>query len=487
MLFNSLKYIIFLPCITFLYLIIPYRFRWMLLLGSSYYFYMSWNPEYIFLILAATVINYFVGIKISETENLNRKKAYLLLSIFTSIGILFLYKYFNFLNNSIKVAIEHFNMEWGIPNFSALLPVGISFYTFKSLSYSIDVYKGSIKPEKHFGIFALFVSFFPELLAGPIDRSSNLIKQFHQKHSFDYNKMTGGLKLMMWGYFKKFVIADRLAFAVNGVYDNVYAYSGFPLIIATFLFAFQIYCDFSGYSDIAIGSAQIMGIDLMENFNRPYFSKSIQEFWRRWHISLSTWFRDYVYIPLGGSRVTKPRFYFNLFTTFLVSGLWHGANWTFIVWGALHGIYQIFGKLTNNTRAKLSTVLHLNDQSKLKSVMQIFITFILVDFAWIFFRANSLADSVYIVRNLFKGLSHQMSSLATINNSLGDISRMNLLIAFASLVLMEVIHFIHGDGSTRQLLQGKPVWVRWSLYYCLTVWTLFFGKFESSQFIYFQF
>jgi len=487
MLFNSLNFIIFFPFVATVYLLIPYKFRWILLLGSSYYFYMSWKPEYIFLILGATVINYFIGLKIAESKNENRKKVYLLASVMGSIGVLFVYKYFNFINNSFRVAVEHFNIEWGIPNFSTLLPIGISFYTFKSLSYTIDVYRGTMKPEKHFGVFALYVSFFPELLAGPIDRSTNLIKQFYEKHTFHYNRVTGGMKLMAWGYFKKFVIADRLAFAVDGIYNDLSSYTGLPLIIATTLFAFQIYCDFSGYSDIAIGSAQIMGFDLMENFKRPYFSKSIQEFWSRWHISLSTWFRDYLYIPLGGNRVSRSRHYFNIFITFLLSGLWHGANWTFIVWGGLHGFYHIFGTIMKKPSDNVNTLLKLGEHSKLKHCIQILITFVLVDFAWIFFRANNISDSIYIVKNLFNGLSQQLSSFAAINNSLRNLSRMNLIIALSSLILMEIIHFIHGKENTRQLLEGKPFWVRWMLYYILTMWTLCFGKFESSQFIYFQF
>ena len=320
MLFNSLHFLIFFPIVIVIYFCIPHKYRWILLLFASYYFYMSWKAEYVILILISTIIDYFVAIKISREDNEKMRKIYLLLSIITNIGLLISFKYLNFISSSVSEFLQLFSIQFSPIILDVLLPVGISFYTFQTLSYTIDVYRRRIKPERHFGIFAVYVSFFPQLVAGPIERGKNLLPQFLEKHYFDYIRVTNGLKLMLWGFFKKIVIADRLAVVVNAVYNNPTEFTGAPLILATVFFAFQIYCDFSGYSDIAIGTAQVMGYNLMDNFKRPYFAGSISEFWQRWHISLSTWFRDYLYIPLGGSRVSIPRWYFNLIIIFIVSG-----------------------------------------------------------------------------------------------------------------------------------------------------------------------
>ncbi|MBL4653924.1 MAG: MBOAT family protein, partial [Flavobacteriales bacterium] len=343
---------------------------------------MCWKAEYIILIAVSTIIDYIVAINIYKSKFKFIRKILLGISLVLNLGILFAFKYFNFFSQSILDSFNYFNIFYDVDFFDLLLPVGISFYTFQTLSYTIDVYRGKSKPETHLGIFALYVSFWPQLVAGPIERSTHLIPQFHQNHTFDYKRVVDGLRLMLWGFFKKIVIADRLAVYVNQVYNHPGWYDGFTVIFATVFFAFQIYCDFSGYSDIAIGSARIMGYDLMDNFNRPYFSKSIREFWSRWHISLSTWFRDYLYIPLGGNRVVKWRWHYNLFITFLISGLWHGANWTFIVWGGLHGIYLIVELKTNSI---LEPVRNLNKWYS-KFTMVLF-TFGLVLFSWIFFRA----------------------------------------------------------------------------------------------------
>ena len=382
---------------------------------------MSWNPAYIILIILSTVVDYFAGLKMGSTDDKSKRKKYLFASLFINLGMLFFFKYYNFFSDSFTYLLNEFPvMQMGnfLPTFDLLLPVGISFYTFQTLSYTIDVYRGEKEPEKHFGIFALYVSFFPQLVAGPIERSTRLLPQFKEEYKFDYIRVTDGLKLMLWGYFKKVVVADRLAIFVNGVYNDVSGVEGIPLILATVFFAFQIYCDFSGYSDIAIGAAQIMGFDLMDNFKRPYFSKSIPEFWRRWHISLSTWFKDYVYIPLGGNRVSKLRYYANLFITFLISGLWHGAAWTFVIWGALHGFYQIFSLLTKKYRYKLKESIGIVNYPTLNKYLQIGVTFVLVDFAWIFFRANSLNDAWYIINNLFAGIISQISGIGMLSDSL---------------------------------------------------------------------
>ncbi|OFY92284.1 MAG: alginate O-acetyltransferase, partial [Bacteroidetes bacterium RIFOXYB2_FULL_35_7] len=340
MLFNSLQFAFFFPLVTLLYFALPHKLRWALLLGASCIFYMAFIPSYILILVATIIVDYIAGIYI-EKEKGPKRRLYLIISIITNIGFLAFFKYFNFLNSNVA-AIAHF-LDWNysIEALSIILPVGLSFHTFQAMSYTIEVYRGTQKAEYHFGIYALYVMFYPQLVAGPIERPQNLIHQFYEKHTFDYQRVTDGLKLMLWGFFKKMVIADRLSLYVNQVYNNPDQYSGFPVLLATYLFAFQIFCDFSGYSDIAIGSAKIMGFKLMDNFNTPYFAKTIKEFWKRWHISLSTWFRDYLYISLGGNRVIKWKMQFNLFIVFMISGLWHGANWTFVLWGSLHGFYII--------------------------------------------------------------------------------------------------------------------------------------------------
>lgn len=484
MLFNSLQYLIFFPIVVGLYFLIPYKHRWAILLAASYYFYMAWKPVYIILIIASTLIDYFTGLMMGRTDDKSKRKKYLILSLISNLSLLFLFKYFNFFNDSAKTILQYLNIPFYLPQFKLLLPMGISFYTFQTLSYSIDVYKGVIKPEKHLGIFALYVTFFPQLVAGPIERSENLLPQFRENHDFDYKSATDGLKLMAWGLFKKVVIADRVSQVVNLVYNDVHNYTGFPLILATVFFAFQIYCDFSGYSDMAIGSANVMGYRLMENFRRPYLARSISEFWKRWHISLSTWFKDYIYIPLGGNRVVKWRWYYNLFITFLISGLWHGANWTFVAWGALHGFYHIFAILTSNTRSKIVKIIRLDKLPSLYKLIQISITFILVCFGWIFFRANSLSDAIYVINHMFDGSFKNIYGQAL---TLG-LDSFQLNVAIISIVLMELIHLVQEKtNSIRKLVSTKPIWIRWTLYYILILWIIIFGSFGSQEFIYFQF
>ncbi|MBF8982499.1 MBOAT family protein [Lutibacter sp. B2] len=482
MLFNSFKFLIFFPIVTALYYIIPHKARWILLLGASYYFYMCWKPEYIVLIIISTMIDYFAGIMMGRTEEKKKRKKYLLLSLVSNLGLLFTFKYFNFFNEAMGQPFKQFKL---------LLPVGISFYTFQTLSYSIDVYKGKIKPEKHLGIFALYVSFFPQLVAGPIERSEKLLPQFYEKHGFDYDRFTSGLVQMGWGFFKKIIIADRVAILVNQVYNNVTEYTGIQLIVATIFFAFQIYCDFSGYSDIAIGLARILGFDLMKNFNRPYFATSIPDFWRRWHISLSTWFKDYLYIPLGGSKTTKSRWYFNLIITFLISGLWHGANWTFIIWGLVHGFYQIVAITTRKMRGSFVRAIRLDRIPILHKLLNIMVTFSLVCFAWIFFRANNANDALYIVTHLFDGVL-EIKSIGVLSAymSVLGLEEVEFCIAVGAIILMEVIQFIQGEREIYAVLNNSPIFLRWAVYYMIVFATLFFGIYGGSvdiQFIYFQF
>jgi D-alanyl-lipoteichoic acid acyltransferase DltB (MBOAT superfamily) len=349
------------------------------------------------------------------------------------------------------------------------------------LSYTIDIYRGKIRPEKHFGIFAVYVSFFPQLVAGPIERAKNLLPQFFEKHKFKYDRVTDGLKLMMWGFFKKVVIADRLAFLVDQIFNNPADYSGLPLIIGTVFFAYQIYCDFSGYSDIAIGAAQVMGFRLMDNFRRPYFARSINEFWQRWHISLSTWFRDYLYIPLGGNRVSRSRWIYNIMVVFLLSGLWHGANWTFIVWGGLHGMYYVISRLTAGFRRRLVNLTRLDRFPFLHRLVQMAIVFTLVNLGWIFFRANSISDAIYILTHLFSGLTFDVFHIYI------GLDFIDLMIAVFSICFLEFIHLIQEHVRMRQFLKDKPRPIRWSIYISILLMILVFGVFGAKQFIYFQF
>jgi len=441
---------------------------------------MCWKPEYVILIIASTLINFFAGAKMGQIESKTKRKKYLLFSIVTNIGILFSFKYFNFFNDSLRAIFNHYNVFYSIPKLNVLLPVGISFYTFQALSYSIDVYRGDRKTENNLAIFALYVSFFPQLVAGPIERSTRLLPQFYQKFTFDYQRVTDGLKLMLWGFFEKLVIADRLAVLVDQVYNNAMDYNGIPLILATYFFAFQIYCDFSGYSNIAIGAAQVMGFNLTDNFRRPYFSESIAEFWRRWHISLSFWFRDYIYIPLGGNRVVKYRWFFNLFVVFLVTGFWHGANWTFVIWGVLHGFYIMFSILTSDLRNRISNFFHLNQIPTVRKILKVIITFHLVLFSWIFFRANSVNEAFYIISHLFSGLEFKISYGLTFGIT-------DFVIAIGSILLLEFIHLLQRHWRIRHSLSGKPIWFRWAIYYAIVFGILILGKFGSQEFIYFQF
>ncbi len=481
MLFNSIQFLIFFIILLFVYFIIPFRYRWILLLTASYYFYMSWKAEYVILILISTLVSYLTALQIGRVKEKKIKRRYLIVSILVNLGILFCFKYFNFFSDSIRLILTNFSISFNVPYLQVLLPIGISFYTFQTLSYSIDVYNGKINPEKHLGIFALYVSFFPQLVAGPIERAKNLLPQFYKEHKFDYERICYGLKLMLWGFFLKLVIADRLAMVVDTVYNNVTNFTGIPLILATGFFSFQIYCDFAGYSFIAIGAAKIMGFNLMDNFRRPYFSKSISEFWKRWHISLSTWFKDYLYIPLGGNRVKKQRWFFNLFIVFLIAGLWHGASFTFIIWGALHGLYLIFAIITKDSREKFANLIKLTKFPKIYTLIKVLITFVLVSIAWIFFRANSISDATYILTHLFSGWSLTFSGIDI------GIGWVGLIIAFSSIFLMEFVHLIQEHIGIKHFLSKKPILFRWIVYIITILMIILFGIFRNKEFIYFQF
>ncbi len=479
MLFNSLEFIFFFPLVVALYFIINPKYRWILLLVASYYFYMCWSYKYIILIAFSTVIDYLAAIMISRAKKKSSRISFLMFSLTTNLGLLFFFKYWGFFGETANYFFDRFNIFYQVPIYDYLLPVGISFYTFQTLSYTIDVYKGQCKPEYNFGKFALYVSFFPQLVAGPIERSSNLLPQFHKTFTFNYERIKSGILLMCWGFFKKVVIADRLAEYVNLVYNDIDHYHGLPVILATVFFAFQIYCDFSGYSDIAIGSARIMGYDLMTNFRRPYLAANIQDFWRRWHISLSTWFRDYVYIPLGGSRVAKWRWHFNLFLTFLISGLWHGAEWTFIIWGALHGIYLVFANITKDQRKWVNSGLGLTKHPLLHHLLQVALTFILVLFGWVFFRANNTADAITVLQNMFTWNAAGTINLFRIPS--------DLYIALSAIGLLFFIEILEERMQLYEKLTLLTRPYKWLILILLILTIFVLGMWEAQDFLYFQF
>ena len=484
MLFNSFQFLVFFPVVTALFFGLPHRFRWVLLLGASCVFYMAFVPAYIFILLFTIVIDYGAGLLI-EASTGSRRRFYLALSLVANLGVLGVFKYYNFFVGSIGALLPWSGGPAALPLLRLALPIGLSFHTFQAMSYTIEVYRGRQRAERHFGLYALYVLFFPQLVAGPIERPQNVLPQFRQKQYFDYDRVVSGLRLMAWGLFKKVVIADRLARLVNEVYDAPAHYRGLPLLVATAFFSIQIYCDFSGYSDIARGSARVLGFELMLNFDRPYFARSLPEFWRRWHISLSTWFRDYLYIPLGGSRVALPRACFNLFFVFLVSGLWHGANWTFLLWGALHGTYLVVGMLTRTRRQWLAERLPLLGSP----AFNVALTWALVGFAWIFFRANSLPDAGYIVRHLFDASAALREGtlsigLAAVKVFYQRYEWLALAGAVLTLVLVETAQARVAVGGW-VARQSTPV--RWALYYGLVLGIALLSPAERVQFIYFQF
>ncbi|MEG2191780.1 MAG: MBOAT family O-acyltransferase [Oscillospiraceae bacterium] len=487
MLFNSLNFMIFFPIVVLGYFVVPKKTKNIWLLISSYYFYMCWKPVYALLILFSTFSTFVFAIFIDKTPKAKNKKLFLTLNILLNIGILFYFKYFNFFITTLTGLIPGLSIS---TNTDLLAVVGISFYTFQSLGYSIDVYRGRVEREKNFLTYALFVSFFPQLVAGPIERSENLLPQFHQTYKFNYSSASNGLKLMAWGFFKKLIIADGAAQIINVVYNEPTKYSGIQLIVATVLFAFQIYGDFSGYSDIAKGAAAVLGYKLMRNFNHPYFATSVPDFWRRWHISLSSWFMDYIYIPLGGSRKGTVRTCINLMITFLLSGLWHGAAATFIIWGGINGLYNVISRLYHDIRIKIKGEIKDNN-AKINPFVQlskVVGTFLLIDFSWIFFRAKSLSDAMYIVKNLFSDIfmAFNPAYFTQAMTKIGFYSNNGIAIV-CCIIFMLLVEIYEGRGELTKKLSKCNVIIRWIFYYTIIILILFFGWFGQSQFIYFQF
>ena len=485
MLFNSIEYLIFLPVVVALYYAIKPNWRWLLLLMASYFFYMCWKPEYIILIMVSTMVDYWAGLKMGSIRNKPGRKKYLILSLIVNLGVLFGFKYFNLFSDGFGMIFQQFNIFREMPELNVLLPVGISFYTFQTIGYSIDVYRGVTKPEHHLGKFALYVSFFPQLVAGPIERSNQLIPQIHQPKTFSQQKLVSGLKLILWGFFKKLVIADRLGIFVSSVYEVPGEQTGVPVIVATILFAFQLYCDFSGYTDIARGSARLMGFDLMVNFNRPMIARSITGFWQRWHISLTTWFRDYLYFSLPSKNKSKSKILTwklnrNLVITYLLMGFWHGANWTFLLFGLVHSIYMIIESSTSQFRESLIQKSGLNKYPGLLNSISILITFGLLCFSIFFFRANSIRDSFIMISNSLNFANFADLTLDILKNK-------EVMFGILNVIILLIAEQFHAKHNLIRVISEKPVWLRWSVYLGFTFYVLLFGVFNRQVFIYFQF
>ena len=502
MLFNSIEFLLFFPAVLLIYWLIPGKARMYWLLVTSYVFYMGWNPQYALLLLFSTGVTWISGLLIGWSRKRaeqraevgkkpgNLAKLWVALSLVLNLGILFFFKYFDFAVDNLNALLAAAGREAVKPAFDVLLPVGISFYIFQALSYTMDVYRGDVRVEKNCFKYAVFVSFFPQLVAGPIERSSHLLTQFDEPKPFSLDRVRDGLLMMLWGFFQKLVIADRAAIAVNEVFNACEYYSGFTVALAAVLFAVQIYGDFAGYSCIAIGAGQVMGFDLMKNFNQPYFATSVADFWRRWHISLSTWFRDYLYIPLGGNRKGTARKYVNQLIVMLVSGLWHGAAWTYIIWGGLNGVMQVAGGMTAKARKTVRAKLGVKENTLSTRLAKMLVTFVLIDLTWIFFRANTVSDAFYILGSLFRGWDLSVltdGSLLRLGLDMTEWVALGIGVA----VLLAVGVMKESGMQIRQWLSGQQLWFRWVMYLAAIFAVLLLGiygpGYDASAFIYFQF
>ena len=490
MLFNSLEFLVFLPAILMVFWIVPDRFRWIPLLIASYYFYMYWNPQLIFLILFTTVISYLCGILLSKAGDRRAlRRAILGITMVSCLGVLIFFKYFNFLYD---VFFDIAGIFGGAPSgyFSIVLPVGISFYTFQTASYVVDVYRRNIEPEKHFGYFALFVTFFPQLVAGPIERPNALLPQLRAKKRLRDVDFVGAFRFMLVGFFKKIAVADFIGITVNSVYGNVEGANGLSALLATLLFSAQIYCDFSGYSDIAVGTAKLFGVELTENFKTPYVARSIKEFWGRWHISLSSWLRDYIYFPIGGSRVSNARWVFNITLVFFISGLWHGASYNFIIWGLLHALFQIVGKFTLPVRNRFWQMLKISPDGRTVSALRRFGTFVLVTLSWVFFRADTPADAISLIVKIFSDYSFD-GAYFTRSAEILSLSLTTLLYGAFALMMMLTLEGIKYPKASKAPPRVRKI-ARFACYAVMFwsiigVWVLLQSSNIGSSFIYFQF
>ena len=469
MVFNSLQFLVFFGIVTSAYFLMAHKYRWLLLLLASCYFYMAFVPIYLGILALTIVIDYFAGIFLEQHEG-RTKKWILALSIVANVGVLAVFKYYQFIFNNISWLAHVLDIPVQIPVLSLLLPIGLSFHTFQAMSYTIEVYRGNQKAERNFGIYSLYVMFYPQLVAGPIERPQNLIHQFYEPKHWDRHRVQSGLLQMVIGIFKKVVIADRLSMVVDEVYGNIGEQSGTNLVVAAIFYSFQIYCDFSGYSDVAIGAARVMGFRLMENFNAPYWATSIPEFWRRWHISLSTWFKDYLYITLGGNRVSVPRWYLNIMIIFVLSGLWHGASWNFVIWGALHGLFQLIGLILNRLFPFLAA-----DQRKTWAGIWAYrlLTFFLVTLAWVFFRISNFSTiKLWFSRMALMDFSSPLQVSMVTNE------------VYVSIFLILGLFALE---SRREMVKERLEQLFWLIFPVLVLITYFLGVFNMKQFIYFQF
>ena len=471
MLFNTIDFAIFLPVVVVCYYLIPFKYRWILLLSASYFFYMSWKVEYIVLIILSTLVDYISGIRMARLPDRRSRRPWLILSLVTNLGLLFTFKYFNFATENLNLLFHGIGLSTRIPMSHLLLPVGISFYTFQTLSYSIDVYFGKQEAEKHLGYFALYVSFFPQLVAGPIERYSRLAPQLREEHTLTYDNLSNGLRLILYGLFIKMVIADNIAGIVDQVYASPDHFGSMDILKGVLLYSFQIYSDFYGYSTIAIGSALLMGVRIMDNFETPYLAKNISEFWQRWHISLSTWFRDYLYFPLGGNRVSKQRWVFNILIVFLVSGLWHGANWTFLIWGALFGSLYIIERAVN----RAFNIQKVYSSYSAGHILLSMKTFILVTLLWVFFRSQGVDQAIHIFGLMFHPGAAGSQSLAI------------PLSTWIFLSLFIVSDLVLYNNRFDTWVGGIPYLFRWLIYGILLFGIIIFAGVENFPFIYFQF
>ena len=498
MLFNSLEFLVFLPIVLLITFIFPKKIRYIWLLIASYYFYMCWNASYVILILFSTLVTYLGGLGIEwckkqeweESRIVRGKKWCVGIGFGLNIGVLCYFKYTNFLLENLRSLFALIGIELHIPEVDILLPVGISFFTFQALSYLMDVYRDEIYAEKNFLRYALFVSFFPQLVAGPIERSKNLLKQLANPPKFDVENIKEGIWIMIYGYFLKVVLADRVAVFVDEIYGNYASYEGLYMVIATLLFAIQLYVDFYGYSTIAVGTAKLLGYQLIDNFNAPFYSRSIAELWRRWHISLNTWFRDYLYIPLGGNRKGKVRQYVNKVIVFFVSGLWHGANWTFVIWGMLNGLYQMIGEALMPVRNRVVKVLQLDRDSFSHKFMQTIITFLLFAFSGVFFRASDMQVAMGVIKNTFSSFNPWI--LADGNLYTCGLDQKNFTLMLISIVILFVGDFFKYRGvKLRKIFMQQEWWFRWLVMSGSVVLILLLGiwgtAYNEASFIYFQF
>ncbi|MBP7736181.1 MAG: MBOAT family protein [Spirochaetes bacterium] len=539
MLFNTYQFFVFLSVVVLVFFLLPHRFRWIFMLGASYFYYMYWDLKYGILIMTTTVVVYATAL-LMEGRSQGVKKLLVALSVIINLSILASVKYFNFVNDSLKDLFTLFGASYTVPSFNILMGIGISFYTFQALSYTIDIYRGTRKPERHFGIFALYVSFFPVLLCGPIERSTTLLPQLYKEMEYDYDRVTDGLKLMAWGYFQKLVIADRLGEYISQVQANPEAFSGLPILVAIYLYPFQVLCDFSGYTDMAIGAAQILGYKLTPNFRRPFLALSLNDMWRRWHISLISWFRDYLYIPLGGNRVARWRQYLNLMIIFALSGLWHGAQWTFVLWGSLNGLFIIISRMTQRLRdwtrenifrgiggmpaaahfalavalvaaafflgkagirmgtgGKIAVgacgaaafafgIVRIKSEELygrwtggLKKFWMMLVVFHLFAYSGIFFGVRTVKDGVYMITHCFA---------RTINTEPLTYDPFKTWMMFILVAIYMAIQYVQEyRGSIRDLIRPRPAWMRWLLYALLCSSILLIGVRGAKQFIYFKF